>query len=243
MTLVSSPVRLGELDIASPYDILYQVGELLARRNAQHELFLPGFLSEVVVTLTLCQWEVSLPHHARYVAPQRFAPEKAAQQFAELEGERLRALLGGYGRLAYQLLDSQYPGFTDQLLAQLLPAPLPLVTRPRLAVYDFNRVLQIYGVSLGVDTKEPHLVFAVPTVPLEPPTDEQLVAGLRDCVRGTAEPDRLVIAPSGLRTRPSPDTIARSLGPRRSARANLGGSDSEAIGQWTGPTTGTRAFN
>ncbi|WP_324680717.1 hypothetical protein [Hymenobacter sp. GOD-10R] len=175
MSLLSSPLRLGELDIASPYDILYQAGELLARRNARGELFLRGFLAEVVVTLTFCQWQVSLPQYNRYVAPQRFTPQEAAEQFADLDGERLQALLGGYGRTAYQLLDPLYPGFTDQLLAQLLPEPLPLVTRPRPAVYDFGRVLQAYGVSLHVDAPEPQLVFAAPTVPRESPTDEELV--------------------------------------------------------------------
>jgi hypothetical protein len=173
----SAPVsaRLGELDIASDCDFLFQLGEFIAHINANGRLLAPDFLSAVSLTMPLGKWDVHDPASVQPIPGEFLTPAIAAQQFAGYEGELLRALLAGYGRKAYQVLEPRYPGFTEQVLTLLLPTPIPQVIQPRPSCYDLGRVLQAYGASLHVDGFKAQLVFATPVPPATPPTDEELV--------------------------------------------------------------------
>ncbi|UOQ69167.1 hypothetical protein [Hymenobacter volaticus] len=130
--------------------------------------------------MPLGKWGLREPESGQMVT-EDITPEKAAHQFSEYEGELLRALLAGYGRKAYQVLEPRYPGFTEQVLALLLPPPVPRVTKPRPVGYDLGRMLQAYGARLVFEDGESpgmataRLGFADPAVPVAAPTDEELV--------------------------------------------------------------------
>lgn len=174
------PARLGELDLAAVFDFVYQQGELLACLNAEGKLLAPGFISAVGLTMPLGKWGLR-ELESGHMVTEGITPEKVAHQFSEYEGELLRALLAGYGRKAYQVLEPRYPGFTERVLALLLPPPVPRVTMPRPVGFDLGRVLQAYGACLKFEVCEPparakaQLVFAVPAAPAIAPTDEELV--------------------------------------------------------------------
>ncbi|MBC6992250.1 hypothetical protein [Hymenobacter sp. BT491] len=163
---------LGELDIPDALDALFPLGELLAKLNAAGALFLPGFTGDIVLNARTGEWVICTPDHVELDA---FAPAKAAGQFAGLTGEPFRALLAGYARRAYQVLEPAYPGFTHSLLAHLLPVPVPVAPKPRPQFLDLSRVLQAYGVALRLDASARRLAFAAPAVPAAPPTDAELL--------------------------------------------------------------------
>jgi hypothetical protein len=171
MAAPSSPLQLGELTLSPSTDTLFQLGELLARTNVAGGLLQPLRLDQVGLTLPVGQWAFK---KAEYVTPGAFTPDRAAQQFAEFTDEALRAILGGYARLAYYQLDPLYPGFTDRLLAHLLPGVEIIVPKPRSLTCDMAAVLQAYGTTLKPMTVE-RLRFAPPRPPLTPPSDEDLL--------------------------------------------------------------------
>ncbi|UOG73460.1 hypothetical protein MTX78_15145 [Hymenobacter tibetensis] len=181
MSSVPASVRLGEVDLSAIFDFVYQQGELLACINAAGGLLAPGFMSAIGLTMPLGKWGVRDPASVQIVTAETLTPEQAAHQFSEYEGELLQALLAGYGRKAYQVLEPRYPGFTEQVVSLLLPPPVPQVTKPRPVGYDLGHVLQAYGAVLEFDCPTPpgiakaQLGFAVPAIPATPPTDEELV--------------------------------------------------------------------
>ncbi|UOQ69544.1 hypothetical protein [Hymenobacter volaticus] len=130
MTSVSAPSALGELDIPSACDLMYQLGEELACLNAKGRLLPPDFLPDVSLAMPLGKWGLRKSARVQPIAQADLTPEKAAQQFSEFEGVLLQALLAGYGRKAYHVLEPQHPGFTEQLLALLLPAPCHRLPSP-----------------------------------------------------------------------------------------------------------------
>lgn len=172
MSAHASPLRLGELDLPSPTDALFQLGELLARTNAAGGLLSPLRLDQVSLTLPLSRWDFKT---AACITPGAFTPAHAAQQFVELDDESLLAILGGYARLAYQLLDPTYQGFTDSLLAQLLPGVEVKVPRPEPIRFDMAAVLQAYNTMLEPDMEAPQLQFAAPRPPATPPSEEDVL--------------------------------------------------------------------
>lgn len=172
MTQADSLPDFGELHIPADLDVLYLLGDTLALFNSQGLLLLPGFFPDVILNPRTGMWVLSEVEH---VELHGFVPEKAAGQFAELTGEPLRAVLGGYARKAYQLLEPQYPGFTQSLLAQLLSEPVPVVPRPRPQIIDLRQVFQAYGCGLQTEGKRRYITFTPPAVPLVRPPDWQLV--------------------------------------------------------------------
>jgi hypothetical protein len=167
-----SHLRLGELDLSSVLDELFQLGELLARINASGGLLQPLSLAKVSLTMPLGQWEVT---RAEYITLSAFTPALAAQQFVEFEDEALRTILGGYARLAYQRLDPQYPGFTDSLLAQLLPGVEVMVPKPLPIRFDLAAVLQAYGTSLAHYIPAQQDLAVTPRPPAVAPSEEDLL--------------------------------------------------------------------
>lgn len=162
----------GELTIPAPLDALYLLGDTLALFNSMGLLLLPGFSPDLTLNYRTGLWVICAAEHMELDG---FAPEKAAGQFVDFTGEPLRAVLGGYARKAYQVLEPQHPGFTRGLLAQLLSEPVPVVPQPRPQLIDFNEVFQAYGCSLQTDGRQAHLTFAPPAVPIVRPPDWKLV--------------------------------------------------------------------
>lgn len=171
MTQAAAP-PLGELNIPPPLDALYLLGDTVALFNSLGIRLLPGFSPDLLLNRRLGLWVLSGGHR---VDLQGFTPEKAADQFAEFTGEPLRAVLGGYARRAYQLLEPRHPGFTQDLLTQLLPAPVPNVPAPRPQLVDFEAVFRAYGCSLQADGQHSRLTFGPPVAPVPRPPDWQLV--------------------------------------------------------------------
>ncbi|MDF7813970.1 hypothetical protein [Hymenobacter sp. YC55] len=169
---VSPRPTLGELDIPSDLDTGFLAGELLAVTNWVRVLVHPGFLNDIRMNYHLGNWMICDAEHLEFEA---FAPELAAGQFADLRGEPLRVLVAGYAHKAYQVLEPRYPGFTQRLVAQLFPEPVPVVPPPRPQLFDVEPVLAAYGSSLGFDGSEPRLVFTAPAAPVTTPADWDLL--------------------------------------------------------------------
>jgi hypothetical protein len=172
MTQATTPPNLGELDIPTQLDALYLLGDTLALFNSAGIRLLPGFTADFVLNHRTGQWVLCDGAHIQVAD---FAPEKAASQFADFKGESLRAILGGYARKAYQVLAPRYPGFTQGLLTQLLPEPVPVVPEPRPRILDLSEVFSVYGCSMQADTKHSHLTFAPPAIPVPPLPSWKLV--------------------------------------------------------------------
>jgi hypothetical protein len=163
---------LSELTIAADCDALYPLGELLALLNSAGMLMQPGFTADFSLNPIDGNWMIS---EARHLVLDGFVPEKAAGQFAGITGEPLRAVLSGYAYEARRLLDPQRPGFTANLLAELLPKPVPGLLPILPAQFDLSRVWQACGASLHLPEDKPKLVLAGPADLPTPPTDEELL--------------------------------------------------------------------
>jgi hypothetical protein len=163
MTQAASLPDFGELTVPPRLEALYLLGDTLALFNSMGLLLLPGFFPDIILNQRTGLWVLL---SVRHVVRDGFAPEKAASQFEEFTGEPLRAVLGGYARKAYHLLELQYPGFTQRLLTHLLSEPVPVIPQPRPQILDIAHILRAYGCSLQASNKSPRLAFASPTVPL-----------------------------------------------------------------------------
>ena len=165
----STPDFLGELTIAPNCDALYPLGEQVATFNDLGILLRPGFGADFTLRLASGDWVVAEADHMMVGG---FAPEKAASQFVDFTGDRLRAILSGYARGAQRLLDPPHPGFTAGLLAELLPAPVPQPLQPLASPFDLGRVLAACGASLN---SLGELTLAAPPQPAACPTDDELL--------------------------------------------------------------------
>jgi hypothetical protein len=164
-----SPVCLQELNLPALLDNQFQLGELLARTNAAGGLLPPDLLAHATMTVPLGRWQLRTREAIVPASP--LTPALAATQFQELEGEFLRAVLSGYARQAYQVLEPDHPGFVAQLLRQLLPGVRVEAVAPRPGTFDLEQVVQAYGISLDADTQ---LSFS-PPAPAPATSDENLL--------------------------------------------------------------------
>lgn len=161
---------LGELNVPSFTDNLFQLGELLASTNAAGGLVPPDFFYHTSMTMPMGGWGFDSD---KQVIPGAFTPALAAAQFAELEAVMLPPILGGYARVAAQLLEPAHPGFTAALLAQLLPQYKVLAPRP--VLFDIKRVLLAYRATLQPGFFDSQLLLASPALPTATVTDEEVL--------------------------------------------------------------------
>jgi hypothetical protein len=172
MTQTESGPNWGETTIPAHLDGLYLLGDALALLNSLGMLVLPGFSADFRLDHRRGHWVLCNTEHLELHG---FTTAKAAGQFAEFTGEALQAILAGYARKAYQLLEPQHPGFTRGVLAQLVSEPVPVVPQPRPQILDLSLVLQAYGCSVQAEGQRVRLRFAAPASPISRPLDWQLV--------------------------------------------------------------------
>ena len=151
--IFTDPIHLSELNIYPAADSLYVLGEVLAVFNAGGQFFYPDFLNNFRFDRNKGRW-LMIKSKNRHEG--KIDPEVASWQFrgsvSEMNKNFLRGFLGGYARRAYQIVDPICPGFTDDLIAHLVRAPVLSVTKPREKQLDLAKLLANYG--LGVTFKK-----------------------------------------------------------------------------------------
>lgn len=147
---------LSEYDLAPASAPLFLLGELLATmhsKGVRYGNFRPGHLD---LHADGSAWVVRATH---VTVDQPITPELVVADFTvpfeTYSREDFRAIVAGYARAGYEVLDHERPGFTDALL-DLLGAP-SVRPRPRPATLDISSSLQALGLKLTVLQKWPGL--------------------------------------------------------------------------------------